>query len=964
MDPVFSAWFEGKYLSTDWTSRFLSVWASLLAARRDEPLKVLEIGSWEGRSAIFFLQYLSKCQLTCIDTFMGSPEHALRAKWADQLAHVEQRFDLNIAEFGGRVEKIKSRSSQALARLVAEDRSFDVVFIDGSHHSTDVLADAVFSWPMVRDGGIVIFDDYEWTFFADETDHPKLGVDTFLSVHAGQYRELYRGEQIIIQKIEASKIEPSRAPSPGAPAPLQEAGQARDIAEKSVEFVLIAEAGILDAQALLLCESIRCFTGAYSRCPITVVSPRSSRRPSLSTLRKLEQLDVEYLPIEIESYFPQYGTSYRIHALAHVERRPGPPIIVQLDSDTIFIAEPDFSLGASAAAARPVDVKGMCTTGSGDPFDSYWRKLCALVGVDYEHLPIVQTTVGGQAVRASYNGGLFVAKRACGLFQRTEDIFRQLVAADMKPWADGPTHNTGTGILHGEATSYWGTSQAAFSLAAVAGNHSVRLLPDTYNFPLNCMAALAVPDPARLVHIHYHHLFSAGSADANPVLNGTLDLPVGISEWLLARLPLQEHPQPTVPKRDLPKPPRRKAILVLGMHRSGTSALGGVINALGAAGPKNPLSPNSHNPRGFWESARLHLANEDLLASANSHWSDWQALDPRWMQSPTAERHRHKIRAILDNEFGDEPLFFVKDPRICRFVPFLSSILAEMAVDAVAFLPVRNPLEVALSLKRRDGLPLPRSLMLWLRHVLDAEYHSRGMPRYFLRHEDFLIDWRRLMDRAAEQTDVVWPARSSHSDVEIEQFLTADLHHERASIEDMRNHPDVTPLIRKTYDIFRAMAVDGESPELRAELDRVRMGFDESCDVLGMMVAAETEQLRGELGARNLEYGAAIRAQHDLRLEHDAVVRALHDVGLERDTVAGVLHDLRLERDAAVRAQHALGLERDTVARAIHDLGIERDELVRDRDALRAERNALLASSSWRLTAPLRWVKGPFVRRR
>ncbi|PZV33240.1 class I SAM-dependent methyltransferase [Mesorhizobium kowhaii] len=975
MDPNFSTWFEGKYLSTDWTSPFFSVWAALLAARRDEPLKVLEIGSWEGRSAIFFLQYLSKCQLTCIDTFSGSPEHALRARWADQLAHVEQRFDLNIAEFGGRVEKIKSRSSQALARLVAEERSFDVVFIDGSHHSADVQADAVFSWQMVRDGGIIIFDDYEWTFFPDEVDRPKLGIDTFLSVHAGQYRELYRGLQIIVQKIEASKIEPSREPAPALP---REAGQALDIAENSVEFVLIAEAGILEAQALLLCESIRCFAGAYSRCPTTVVSPRSSRRPSLSTLHKLEQLDVEYLPIEIESYDPQYGTSYRIHALAHVERRPGPPVIIQLDSDTIFVAEPDFSLGASAAAARPVDIKGMCTTGPGDPFDSYWRQLCTLVGVDYEHLPIVQTTVDGQAVRASYDGGLFVAKRACGLFQRTEDIFRQLVAADMKPWTDGPTISTGTGVPHGETPAYWGTSQAALSLAAVAGNHSVRLLPDTHNFPLNCVAALAVPDPARLVHIHYHELFSAGSADANPILNGTLDLPAGISEWLVARLPLQEHPQPTVPKRDLPKPPRRKAILVLGMHRSGTSALGGVINALGAAGPKNPLSANSHNPRGFWESARLYLANNDLLTSANSSWSDWRPLDPRWMQSPAAERHRHKIRAILDNEFGDEPLFFVKDPRICRFVPLLSSILAEMAVDAVAFLPVRNPLEVALSLKRRDGLPLPRSLMLWLRHVLDAEHHSRGMPRYFLRHEDFLIDWRRHMDRAAEATGVVWPARSSQSDVEIEQFLTADLHHERASIEDMRNHPDVTPLVRKTYDIFRAMAVDGESPELRAELDRVRMGFDESCDVLGMMVAAETEQLRGELGARNLEYGAVIRAQHDLRLEHDAVVRALldvglerdavarahHEVGLERDTVARALHDLRLEHDAAVRAHHELGLERDTAVRTVHDLSLERDALVRDRDALRAERNALLASSSWRLTAPLRWVRGPFMRRR
>ncbi|MEI9413307.1 sulfotransferase family protein, partial [Mesorhizobium sp. Ld1326N3] len=90
-------------------------------------------------------------------------------------------------------------------------------------------------------------------------------------------------------------------------------------------------------------------------------------------------------------------------------------------------------------------------------------------------------------------------------------------------------------------------------------------------------------------------------------------------------------------------------------------------------------------------SARLNLANDDLLASANSSWHDWRALDPQWMQSRAAERHRHKIRAVLGNEFGDEPLFFVKDPRICRFASFISSILAEMEVDTVAFLPIRNP---------------------------------------------------------------------------------------------------------------------------------------------------------------------------------------------------------------------------------------------------------------------------------
>jgi glycosyltransferase involved in cell wall biosynthesis len=315
---------------------------------------------------------------------------------------------------------------------------------------------------------------------------------------------------------------------------------ARNQAADCVEFMLLAEAGILEAQALLLCESIRCFAGAYSRCPITVISPRRDRRPSFSTRRKLDELQAEYLPIEVDSCCPEYGTSYRVHSAAHVARRSGPPILVQLDSDTIFLAEPDFSLIESDAAARPVDVKGMCTTGPGDPFDNYWRDLCALVGVDYEQLPIVETTIGRQAVRASYNGGLIAVQRASGIFERTEDIFRQLVAAGLKPWPDGGlTFKTGTGVLGGAATAYWGTSQAAFSIAAVAGNHSVRLLPDTHNFPLHSLDQMTTSVPARLVHLHYHWLFSAEAGGVNPMLDGKVDVPAGAIEWLKARLPLK-----------------------------------------------------------------------------------------------------------------------------------------------------------------------------------------------------------------------------------------------------------------------------------------------------------------------------------------------------------------------------------------------------------------------------------------
>jgi hypothetical protein len=691
-------------------------------------------------------------------------------------------------------------------------------------------------------------------------------------------------------------------------------------AMSSVEFVLIAEAGILEAQALLLCESIRRFAGVHSRSPITVVSPRSARRPSYAALRKLDRLDAEYLPLDIDSCCPDYGSSYRVHAAAHVERRSGPPVLVQLDSDTMFLAEPDLALTESPAAARPVDVKGMCTTGAGDPFDHYWRKLCALAEVDYERMPMARTTVDGETVRASYNGGLLATQRARGIFQRTEDIFRRLVAAGMTPWsAGGPTVRTGTGLLSGAATAYWGTSQAAFSLAAVAGDHAVRLLPDTHNVPLHMLDRLTTVPP-QLVHVHYHWMLSADAGDANPLIDGKLELPPATVEWLRIRLPLtpagrtngarqivdprlcppagiQMQPRSTGDQDRSPSMAPRQAVLVLGMHRSGTSALAGVLGAMGAAAPKTVTPPNAANPRGHFESWPLAIAHNEMLATAGSSWHDWRQLDPRWMLSNEADQYRRNIKSLLIDELGDAPLCFIKDPRICRFLPFISSILAEINVSPVAFLVVRNPLEVAYSLKRRDDFALSKSFLLWLRHTLEAEYHSRHMPRCFLRYPDFLVDAGSHIDRAAEKTGVVWPARSDRSDDAIARFLTMDLYRERCTLDDLRHHAKNTPLVCETYDILTEIVADGESKNLLGRLDAVRTIFDADCNLFDAAAAADEwaiEQLRGELATRSAD--------------------------------------------------------RDSLARAFDDRTAERDALAHERDALRASR-------SWRLTAPLRRLR-------
>ena len=304
-----------------------------------------------------------------------------------------------------------------------------------------------------------------------------------------------------------------------------------------VEFFLIAEKGSLEFQAALLCESLRTFAGAYRFAAITVISPRKERRPSAAILRKLELLEVEYLELDFLSSCPFYGPSFKVYGAAHVERRSGRPILVQLDSDTLFVGEPNLLLDGHVAAARPVDVKGMCTSGLEDSFDLYWQTLCRLCGVDYNRLPLVQTTVDHQTVRASYNGGLIAVNRASGIFERTEMFFERGMTANLKPWGERGKLKTGAGPVEGQGGEYWGTSQAALSLAITAAGGTARILSPAHNVPLHYFDSIS-PLPQMPVHIHYHWLFAAGEHLTNPLLDGRMEISQELTQWLRQRVPL------------------------------------------------------------------------------------------------------------------------------------------------------------------------------------------------------------------------------------------------------------------------------------------------------------------------------------------------------------------------------------------------------------------------------------------
>ena len=188
----------------DWFQWSPPVWEKIIP-HLPERKTFLEIGSFEGRSTVWTVENMLEDggDLVAIDTWEGGAEHV-----NGEMTGAEERFDANMVllkeKFPNRtVIKEKATSTKVLATLVSESHySFDFIYIDGSHLAKDVLTDACMSWPLLKRGGFMVFDDYMWkppgfTLL----DRPKFAVDVFTTLFEDELVIAYSGYQLIVRKV-------------------------------------------------------------------------------------------------------------------------------------------------------------------------------------------------------------------------------------------------------------------------------------------------------------------------------------------------------------------------------------------------------------------------------------------------------------------------------------------------------------------------------------------------------------------------------------------------------------------------------------------------------------------------------------------------------------------------------------------------------------------------------------------
>ncbi len=273
---------------------------------------------------------------------------------------------------------------------------------------------------------------------------------------------------------------------------------------------------------------------------------------------------------------------------------------------------------------------------------------------------------------------------------------------------------------------------------------------------------------------------------------------------------------------------KRKVVVVLGMHRSGTSVLTGTLGLLGAGMPREPIPAADENQTGYWEPGSIGTVHDALFAELGLGWS-LPFVDPAsarnvldQLGSETKIAHWvEKLVECVENEYDPAPVIVIKDPRMCRLMPLWLRVFEELDLEPSFVIPIRHPAEVIGSLKARDSFDAGRSMWLWMDHVLRAEHDTRGMTRVVVEYSQLLTNWRTTMTRINDALGL--DLQIEQRGDEVDRFISARYQHHKARTTDHQTLPNV---VGDALGLFEQAAASTQGIDTDG-FDHVSEAFDE-----------------------------------------------------------------------------------------------------------------------------------------
>ncbi len=260
---------------------------------------------------------------------------------------------------------------------------------------------------------------------------------------------------------------------------------------------------------------------------------------------------------------------------------------------------------------------------------------------------------------------------------------------------------------------------------------------------------------------------------------------------------------------------RSRAIAVIGMHRSGTSAVARGLQALSVYLGSDFLDAQPENPTGYWEDKRIVELDERVLKALGIKWDDVRPIDREEFARWRFWRLRSETSRYLRRRFLPHALWGFKDPRTIRLLPFWRRVLRDSRVDDAYLLVIRNPSSVAASLFARQAMDAETAWRLWLVYMVPFLDELAGKPLVVVDYDLLMLEPRGQLERIARKFAIRHDqVRTTEVETFVSQFLDAKLRHTVFALADIDASTDAALLTRDAYALLLELAQD------RREVDR------------------------------------------------------------------------------------------------------------------------------------------------
>ncbi|MHB8908670.1 MAG: glycosyltransferase [Syntrophales bacterium] len=369
----------------------------------------------------------------------------------------------------------------------------------------------------------------------------------------------------------------------------------------------------------------------------------------------------------------------------------------------------------------------------------------------------------------------------------------------------------------------------------------------------------------------------------------------------------------------------KRLIVILGMHRSGTSAVARALQVLGVdLGDRLMPAKEDNNPKGFWEDVDINAFNIEILKALGSDWHYTASIRPEDVEVLRTRGYVLRGVELLRQKIGSSQVFGFKDPRTAKLLLFWKEIFDSCKLDVGYVVVVRHPLSVAKSLAKRDGFDAGKSHLLWLGHVITSLSNTTGDKCVLIDYDSLMHAPDDELHRLAECFDLV--IDSAELKKYKEDFLDEELRHTVYAPSDLLLDGACPPIVREIYTVLLDVALEKIEIDDVVIQDKVAEWTNEyerikPCLILVDRIIEQRATVIQSLVGRDEQIAGLNQAVHD------------------KDVHINNLGKILTERDGQI---------------------VSLNQAVAERDGVISE---ILSSRSWRLTRPLRAVIPFFTRK-